>query len=60
MGLVDSVIKFEDGLMDADEIAEFFQGLIDSGVIWQLQGSYGRIARSLIDSGVCHAPLVRV
>lgn len=60
MGLVDSVIKFEDGLMDADEIAEFFQGLIDSGIVWQLQGAYGRTARALIDAGVCHAPLVRV
>ena len=30
-----------------------FQCLIDSGVVWQLQGWYGRTARQLIDSGYC-------
>tara|TARA_B100000123_G_C25389338_1_gene279402 strand:+ start:318 stop:518 length:201 start_codon:yes stop_codon:yes gene_type:complete len=30
-----------------------FQSLIDAGVVWQLQGWYGRTARHLIDAGYC-------
>lgn len=31
---VDKIIAFEDGMMDEDEIVEFFQSLIDSGMDW--------------------------
>jgi hypothetical protein len=31
-----------------------YQYLIDNGVVWQLQGSFGRTARALINSGECH------
>ena len=36
-----------------EQYIEAFQSLIDSGVVWQLQGWYGRTARGLIDSGFC-------
>ena len=31
-----------------------FQSLIDSGIVWQLQGFYGRTAQALIEAGLCH------
>lgn len=38
---------------DEDTIISAFQFLIDTGVVWQLQGFYGRGARALINSGQC-------
>mgnify|MGYP003147529463 CR=1 FL=1 len=56
MGLVDDIIAYENGEMEWDRIVDFFQQLIDSGHAWTLQGSYGRMAQSLIDDGECHLP----
>lgn len=53
--LVDKIISFEQGEMDEGEIIEFFQHLVDTGVAWKLQGSYGRAAQSLIDAGLVSA-----
>lgn len=38
---------------DFTEQVEAMQSLIDSGVVWQLQGSYGRLAASMIATGMC-------
>jgi len=38
-----------------EEVIEAFQSLIDTKVVWTLQGFYGRTAEHLIDSGECHA-----
>jgi hypothetical protein len=53
--LVDKIIAFESGEMSHDEIISFFQQLIDTGLVWQLQGAYGRAAEQLILSGACTA-----
>ena len=53
MDQVDKIMAFESGELDFDETVEFFQKLIDSGLVWQLQGSYGRMANSLIENGYC-------
>ena len=53
---VDKIIKYESGDMDEHELIEFFQGLIDSGMAWKLQGSYGRMAMHLISEGICTPP----
>lgn len=50
---IDQIIAFEQGELDEDQIIEMFQQGIDSGLVWQLQGSYGRTARHLIDAGYC-------
>ncbi len=50
---LDFILRFEDGELDEYEIAEGFQHLIDSGVVWQLQGFYGRTAVALIEAGEC-------
>ena len=55
MNQVDKIIAFEQGDLDEDGIIELFQELIDSGLAWQLQGSYGRMASSLIENGYCNA-----
>ena len=44
---VNDVIRFENGEMDEDEVYEFLSGLVESGVIFQLQGFYGRAAAAL-------------
>tara|TARA_A200000159_G_scaffold132058_1_gene129458 strand:- start:365 stop:589 length:225 start_codon:yes stop_codon:yes gene_type:complete len=40
---------------EQDQIAAW-QYLIDTGVVWQLQGRYGRAAVHLIDEGICTSP----
>ena len=50
---ITDIIDFENGEMDAEAVAEFFQGMINSGVVWQLQGFYGRTAVALIQAGEC-------
>jgi hypothetical protein len=47
---------FEEGALDAGQITELFQELVDTGLAWQLQGYYGRIARILINRGLVTAP----
>lgn len=47
------IIDFESGEMDEEQLSEFFQGMINSGVVWRLQGHYGRTAVALIEAGEC-------
>jgi hypothetical protein len=55
MDQVDKIMAFEQGDLDDDGVIELFQDLIDSGLAWQLQGSYGRMANALIENGYCVA-----
>ena len=45
------IIAYEQGDLDADESLGLFAFLIRTGLAWQLQGSYGRTAAELINSG---------
>jgi hypothetical protein len=38
---------------DEDTVLEAWQSLIDSGMVWTLQGFYGRTATRLIEQGLC-------
>lgn len=49
---IDDILRYESGVLDDEEVIEFFAGLIKSGVVWQLQGSYGRTASELIRLGL--------
>ena len=46
------IIAYENGEMPYQEMLVFFQKLVDSGFAWQLQGSYGRTAKDLIEQGL--------
>lgn len=49
---IDIIEGFEEA--DDQDMVDAFQHLINSGLVWQLQGSYGRTAAALIREGVCH------
>lgn len=51
--MINDIVAYESGEMQDEEIIDFFQRLIDSGMAWSLQGSYGRMAMRLIEDGVC-------
>jgi hypothetical protein len=54
MNSLDFIMAYESGSMDSDEAQiAGFQQLIDSGLAWKLQGSYGRTAAALIKAGHC-------
>ena len=53
---IDAILKFEAGELSRNEIIDLFQGLVNSGLAWQLQGCYGRMAAQLIDQGLVVAP----
>jgi hypothetical protein len=55
MDQVSQIMAFESGELDEDQTIELFQSLINSGLAWQLQGSYGRMASALIQNGYCVA-----
>ena len=50
--VVGKIMDFEAGEMSEEEIIGFFQELVDSGLAWSLQGSYGRTAARLIELGL--------
>lgn len=54
MDTLDFILAFESGDVTDKELIEGFQALIDDGIVWTLQGFYGRTACSLIDEGLCH------
>jgi len=49
-------IGIVEGWIETDNMSESIQAwqyLIDTGLVWELQGWYGRRAKVLIESGVC-------
>jgi hypothetical protein len=51
-----TAINLIEGLEDAEEfeVIEAWQYLIDTGIVWSLQGYYGRTAQALINEGICY------
>lgn len=43
---------WEDGTLSDDDTVKLFQRLVDNGMAWKLQGTYGRQAQRLIDAGL--------
>ncbi len=46
-----AVMAYEQGELDLPGVVSLFSALVASGMAWQLQGSYGRMARALIEDG---------
>ena len=49
--LVGKICEYENGEMEREDMLSFFQELVDTGLAWQLQGHYGRMASALIQDG---------
>ena len=47
LSLLGKIVAFENGEMDECEQIDFLTELRDSGLLFQLQGSYGRAAQAL-------------
>lgn len=50
--LTGAIIDFESGNLSEAGTIELFQYLVDTGLAWSLQGSYGRAAKAMIDAGL--------
>ena len=53
--MIDQIIRYENGHMSQEEELVFFQGLVNTGLAWSLQGHYGRTAKALIEEGLITA-----
>lgn len=56
MNITDAIINYEQGELDEEDTITLFQELVDTGLAWTLQGSYGRQAQWLIEAGLIEAP----
>ena len=54
--LTDKIMSYESGDLPEEEIYDLFQHLVETGMAWQLQGSYGRTAKMLLDMGLIIDP----
>lgn len=50
--LVVWIVNYEQGDLTESEVIALFQFLLDSGLVWQLQGQYGRTASRLLQAGL--------
>ena len=50
--LAGHVMAYERGELSKEETLTLFQALVDSGLVWMLQGYYGRMAAGLIQAGL--------
>lgn len=51
MDTSEKLMEFENGDLSPNETIELFSNLVATGLVWQLQGAYGRHAAALIENG---------
>lgn len=51
MPSVNDVMAYEAGELDEKATAKMMQGMVNSGMAWRMQGSYGRAAMRAIEAG---------
>ena len=49
--LIAKIVAYEDGRLTVKEVTDFFQELLTSGVVWELQGHYERTTLRLLADG---------
>jgi len=54
--IVGKIMAFEQGELENEQVYALFQFLLDSGMIYSLQGSYQRMAEDLLLAGVIDMP----
>lgn len=49
-----TAVAIVEGMQEAedDEMLDAYQHLVDTGIVWKLQGSFGRVAQHMIDAGL--------
>ena len=52
MEMIEDIKRYENGEMNEEQEAEFFQALLDTGIIFSLQGHYQRQMDRMIENGV--------
>jgi|3_EtaG_2_1085321.scaffolds.fasta_scaffold24207_1 precorrin isomerase len=50
MNFVKRIIAYENGELSQEETIQLFQEMVDTGIVWKLQGHYGRTAEALIEA----------
>ena len=50
--ITEKIVAYEDGALTDEETIKLFQKLLETGLVWKLQGSYGRMAEYLIEQGL--------
>ena len=50
--LTERIVEYEKGELNNDQTIQLFQELLDSGIVWDLQGHYGRLAYQLMEAGL--------
>jgi hypothetical protein len=53
---VAKIMQYENDELNDEETIELFQELINTGLVWKLQGHYGRFAVELLGEGFCKHP----
>lgn len=52
MDQLSMMIAWESGELSEEDTITLFQQLVDSGLVWKLQGMYGRQAVAMIRAGL--------
>ena len=50
--LTERITEYEQGKLDEQQTIQLFQELVDSGIIMDMQGHYGRFAAQLLEAGL--------
>lgn len=50
---LNEIIAYEEGSLTKEQTIAMFQRLINNGLVWQLQGHYGRVAAEMLQRGLC-------
>jgi hypothetical protein len=54
MNITARIIAYEQGELNDEDIIDLFADLLNSGLIYSLQGHYQRQCQSLLDAGLIH------